>query len=154
MSKAIFLEQYSSGTNAPAGSTGTNVRALNATHFNNISGCSLNTSNNEVTVSAGTYCVRAKACSNGYAGGKVKLVDVSNGNTLVSGSSAQGVSTGQAAQSTEASTLERVLTLSAQTTFTVNYDVSSTGVGTCNLGTAVSDSEYEVYAELVIEGPF
>ena len=148
---AVFQEQYSSGT---AGVNGTaaafNVRALNTTVVNTITGASL--SSNQVTLPAGTYHFIGRAtniaASANTSASQLELYDVTDSVYLAIGISA-GSPTGSAiTEGSNQSSVDSIVVLSG--TIAVELSEWISGAGTPVLGKAASSGQVEVYSQLTI----
>lgn len=137
-------DEKASGTGGGTGSNSTwQTRVLNTTVTNEISSASL--SSNQVSLPAGTYYAKARSpYNNANANHKARLRNVTDGSTLLVGSSAYNSAGSQQTDSL----VEGRFTLSG--TKTVELQHWTTSNPTNSLGLPVSSGEVEVYAELMI----
>jgi hypothetical protein len=138
---AIFVEAQANGTSAGSSvATTYTKRTLNTTITNQITGCSIASS--VITLTAGTYLVRAYApfvfCNNV----KLRWRNTTAGSTIINGTS-------NYAGSGTINTLEQVFTITGSTNFELQYygTVAQAGYG---LGIASSSGDTEVYSVVTI----
>ena len=122
-----------------------NVRDLNATSTNDITGASLGS--NQITLPAGTYSLDASAISFQTNGNHLRLYDTTASATLISGLN----SSSSAASSQMAITFVKGrFTLTVQSVLELQHWAATTA-STNGAGVAISDTdELEVYSEVLI----
>ena len=137
-------EEQASGTAGGSSVSGTQVRVLNTTVFNSISGASL--SSNLVTLPAGTYDMEISAPCGGASGQlrKASLFNNTDSTTIGIGTS-ELVSSGTSG-SQNRSFISGRFTITATKVFKVNH-YTATSFGVSGLGAAVSAGINEVYTE-------
>ena len=137
-------ERYATTTNAPGSAAATwNVRVLNTTDVNQITGASLGSS--QVTLPAGTYRVRAWAGAIDLDRHQLRLRNVTDGATVANGTSELS---NNSDYSLTNSLLYGRFTIAGTKVFELqHYTELSGGL----LGNATGDGEVEVYAQMVIE---
>lgn len=135
-------DEKTNGTDGGASSAGTQTRTLN-TKVSDI-GSHSTLSANQITLSAGTYRMRARAPAFTVNRHKLRLRNVTAGTTLLVGSSSYAGGTG--ATQTDAELLGRFTVAAGQALELQHY--TQTAVATVGLGTATSSGDAEVFAEI------
>ena len=140
---AEFNDTKASGTDGGSASAATTTtRTLNTTQYNNIVGCSL--AANTITLTAGTYYVRAQGPAYTVARNKLRWRNTTAGTTtIVGGSFFSNTSTVNA-------TLEGVFTITGSTNFQLQHYTQTAEVGD-GFGVSVANGESEVYAQVYIQ---
>jgi len=144
---ANFQDQKTSGTAGGASVSGVQVRTLNSTVENSITGCSL--TSNQITLAAGDYYVRAKSPL--YYSGRSRsyLYDTTGASILVLGAGSTAGSIGTS--SGEVSSAEGKFTLSVESVLELRTYVNSART-VDGLGRYVGDGELEIYATIEMWG--
>lgn len=136
---ARFSEAQASGTEGGSFTLGSWVtRTLNTTDVNDVTSCVL--ASNQISLPAGTYRVRASAPSWGTLLHQIRLRDITNGATLIAGSSEYSSITGSQTRSV----LEGKIVLAGTVVLEIQHQCSGTRL-TSGLGKACSFGENEVY---------
>lgn len=143
---AIFREEQASGTYGGTATSGSfATRTLNTTIINNITGCSLASS--QVTLPAGTYRATGYAPgANGVGWQVARIQNITDGTTITQGNNGQ---TGSGGMTTFAF-VDTVFTLAAQKAIALQMRVQTT-VATDGLGNRINVAGItEVYSQLNI----
>ncbi|MEP6826457.1 MAG: hypothetical protein ABJA10_00115 [Aestuariivirga sp.] len=138
----IIEDQKTSGTNGGGSISGIQTRVLNTVVQNNGNLASL--SSNQITLSAGTYLVTAKAQANSSGSQRLALYNVTDAVVALAGLSSFSVTS-----NTMEATLSGILTITAAKVFELRH-FTSTSVGTTGLGSAVSNFGVEIYSRIEI----
>jgi hypothetical protein len=149
MNIATFLEQYASGSNAPAGvAMNANARLFNTTDVNNIQGCVLDVTDNpgQITLSSGNYLIEASAESSKYGQSQLILFDVVNNVVLAAGKSKSAPIFGPFAQDNLGVTVKKYIEVADTLTFAVLHYV---GMGTADacLGVCAIAQQVALFAQ-------
>jgi len=141
---AHFRDEKTNGKAAGSSVAGVNIRVINTTVVNNITGCSL--ASNQVTLAAGTYYIKGKAPLNFAGRAKTYLYDTTNTADLVIGDNTfdNGSTAG-----TSWSHFEGIITLAGSTVVEVRSyaELANASFG---LGVEVSSGQVEVYTGIEI----
>ena len=145
--QAIFREEQASGTYGGTATSGSfATRVLNTTVVNNITGCSLASS--QVTLAAGTYFVSGLTPAYGGTGAaQCRIYNITDSAAIGYGTSNPS-GTG-AAQSGSISVIQYYFTLAASKTIALQMRVNDT-VATDGLGARTNWGNVEVYSQLTI----
>lgn len=141
---AYFRDEKASGTNGGSSVSGVNVRVLNTTVVNNITGCSL--ASNQVTLAAGDYYIRARAPVYRSQNHRTTLYNTSTTAVDMLGSSAFCSSTDNVQAD---SFLQGILTVAASHVFELQHYTSS-AIAATGLGVGAISGQVEIFTELEI----
>jgi hypothetical protein len=143
---AIFEEQFASGLKPGVGTSAAwTKRGLNTSVLNNIAACSIAAS--VVTLTAGSYVVRASAPFYKIDSVQLRLRNTTAGSNLVLG---QTNFVNAAVASQNYAFLNGYFTLTGSTTIELQYYFTGPSINTNDLGVASSIGT-EVYAQLMIQ---
>lgn len=139
-------DERASGTSGGSATTGAwTARVLNTVSINEISGASL--ASNQVTLPAGTYEVQARAPMANTDWHRIRLRNITDGTTIISGGNAFAYS---AYADVSDSTLMGKFTLAATKVLELQYRCT-TNSGAKALGWEGATGEAEVYAEAMFK---
>lgn len=141
---AYFRDEKATTTSGGTSSAGSNIRTLNTSVVNNISGCSL--SSNQVTLAAGTYYVRASSPASKGSRHRITLYNTSTSTTDLIGSS-EFCDAGNF--TVTSSTINNLLTVAATHVFELRHYIQA-GSASTGLGLSTNDGLVEVYSQLEI----
>lgn len=141
---AHFRDEKASGTNGGSSVSGFNVRVLNTTVVNNITGCSL--ASNQITLAAGDYYIRARAPAYRSQNHRTTLYNTSTTAVDMLGSSAFCSMTDNVQAD---SFIQGKLTVAASHVFELQH-YTSTVIAATGLGVGAVSGQVEIFAELEI----
>lgn len=146
---AHFREVQSANTSAGTFTAGGwRTRVLNTTVINTITGLSLNTGTNVITIPAGTYDISWAAPGTSCAAHITRILNTGSSTTLIMG---QGALSSSASTTMGSAYGKGRVVLAAETTITIEHYCATTR-NTDGLGRAANlDSQNEVYTEIWIK---
>jgi len=139
---AIFRDEKTAGTNGGTSTaTSDHTRTLNASHYNNITGCSL--ASDQITLPAGTYLFNARSpCYAAYYS-QLRLRNITDSTNAIIGDSHYIDLEGWVE-------LVGIITITAQKVFSIIHYIHG-GRSTTGLGFATNAGLTETYTTVVIE---
>ena len=140
---AIFEERQPSGVPAGSAVVGYQIRSLNTSVYNTISGVILNTSSNIMTIPLGIYHIKASSPTYSATHNRVRLYNISDstGSLLGTASWSQNSQTD--------SVIDDILTLNSAKNFRLDHYCDG-GHSTNGLGQPSNSGEIEIYSKITI----